>query len=217
MFEFLSLHLWTLVFGLLTLLTLGLIAVIISAAVKTNDKPSTQQKDVDQGRTIRLRFMKRTFRLAVNFIESKLASQSEKYDFHWSIVFDEGASDHTLPFAQAGIQQSFGFDFEGSKSDKGVHWDVFDKGLTVQFKSAFLGKHSETDIVDNKTWGEFLTLCEHYRSQRPFDSIVIAIPFAELLSSGLSSDALLAQRARALQRRIWEVQSRFALTFPVYV
>ena len=112
MFEFLSLHLWTLVFGLLTLLTLGLIAVIISAAVKTNDKPSTQQKDVDQGRTIRLRFMKRTFRLAVNFIESKLASQSQKYDFHWSIVFDEGASDHTLPFAQAGIQQSFGFDFE---------------------------------------------------------------------------------------------------------
>jgi len=217
MFEFLSLHLWTLVFGLLTLLTLGLIAVIISAAVKTNDKPSTQQKDVDQGRTIRLRFMKRTFRLAVNFIESKLASQSQKYDFHWSIVFDEGASDHTLPFAQAGIQQSFGFDFEGSKSDKGVHWDVFDKGLTVQFKSAFLGKHSETDIVDNKTWGEFLTLCEHYRSQRPFDSVVIAIPFAELLSSGLSSDALLAQRARALQRRIWEVQSRFALTFPVYV
>ena len=217
MFDFLSLHLWTLVFGLLTLLTLGLIAVIISAAVKTNDKPPTQQKDVDQGRTIRLRFMKRSFRLAVNFIESKLASKSQKYDFHWSIVFDESASDQTLPIAQAGIQQSFGFDFEGSKSDKGVHWDVFDKGLTVQFKSAFLGKHSETDIVDNKTWGEFLTLCENYRSQRPFDSIVIAIPFSELLSSGLSSDALLAQRARALQRRIWEVQSRFALTFPVYV
>jgi len=215
--DYLTTHSWTIFFGVLAIGALILLALIISAAIKKNEAPMPEKVEADRGKGIRLRFLRKSFRRAVEFVETKLASRSQKYNYHWSIVFDEGTSRDAVPFDQSGIPQSFDFSAKGDSSDKGLQWDVFDRGLTVQFKSDFLGKHTEKDIVDNKTWSDFLTLAENYRSERPFDSVVIAIPFSELLTNDPSADASLAQRARALQKRILQAQVRFALTFPVYI
>ena len=80
MLDYLTTHSWTIFFGVLAIGALILLALIISAAIKKNEAPMPEKVEADRGKGIRLRFLRKSFRRAVEFVETKLASRSQKYN-----------------------------------------------------------------------------------------------------------------------------------------
>lgn len=200
---------------LLTLLVLLLLAVIIWAAMKGAEKEN--QPAHGKPRLISADSLKQSFRSAVELIESNLAVRSERYNLSWTLILNEDQDGRELPLLQSGLQSALSADSTLTAAAQGISWNFFDKGIAVQLQSDFLGSPDPDAPGGNNTWDDFLGLCRNYRPDRPFDSIVIAIP-ARLFLHGDSEGQLdLAARAKAIHRRLWLAQNRLALRFPVYL
>ncbi|WP_235953652.1 type VI secretion system protein [Noviherbaspirillum galbum] len=199
----------------LTVVVLLLLAIVIWAAMKgaeKQDKPAGQKP-----RLISAESLKHSFRLAVELIESNLASRSERYDLSWTLILNEGREGQELPLVQSGLQSALSADTTLSTAAQGISWNFFDNGVAVQLQSEQLGS-SDPDAADSSnTWDDFLGLCRSYRPDRPFDSIVLSIPASLFLQSDSASQLELVARAKSIHRRLWLAQNRLALRFPIYL
>jgi type VI secretion system protein ImpL len=200
---------------LLTLLVLSLLAVIVWAAMKGAEKQD--QPAHGKPRLISTDSLKQSFRSAVELIESNLAVRSERYNLSWTLILNEGQAGRELPLVQSGLQSALSADSTLTAAAQGISWNFFDKGIAVQLQSDFLGSPDPDAPGGNNTWDDFLGLCRNYRPDRPFDSIVIAIPASLFLQSDPEGQLDLAARAKAIHRRLWLAQNRLALRFPVYL
>ena len=81
---------------------------------------------------------------------------------------------------------------------------------------AYLGTTDGEDDAE-RPWEEFLSLCQDYRPERPFDSLVVTVPVDLLMSSDPNARLELNRLAKLANRRLWTAQNRFAMRFSVYV
>ena len=194
------------------LLMLLLLALVLSAArreggaVKDTAAGKLQRQ---HGESVRL-----SFRKAVQLIEKNLAARAERYNLSWTLLLDEGAGTG-LPLLESGLPSALSADSSSAASAQGVAWNFFDKGVVVQLSADHLG--SPDDPAGNGIWDAFLGLCRAYRPQRPFDAIVIALPCAALLQADAAGQLALAERAKAIHRRLWLAQNRLAMRFPIHL
>ncbi|WP_229212117.1 type VI secretion system protein [Duganella sp. BJB475] len=203
----------------LTLLVMLLFAIVIWAAMKgaeKADKPADQKP-----RQISADSLKQSFRVAVELIENNIAARSERYNLAWTLVLNEGGAGRELPLLQSGLQSALSADSTLTAGAQGINWNFFDQGIAVQLHSDSLGT-PDADAADasamaNTTWDDFLGLCRNYRPDRPFDSIVVALPASVLLDVEGAGQLDLAARAKAIHRRLWLAQNRLALRFPIYL
>ncbi|WP_332851544.1 type VI secretion system protein [Duganella sp. S19_KUP01_CR8] len=203
----------------LTLLVMLLFAIVIWAAMKgaeKADKPAEQKP-----RQISADSLKQSFRVAVELIENNIAARSERYSLAWTLVLNEGAAGRELPLLQSGLQSALSADSTLTAGAHGINWNFFDQGIAVQLHSDSLGTPDAdaagADAMANTTWDDFLGLCRNYRPERPFDSIVVALPASALLDVEGAGQLDLAARAKAIHRRLWLAQNRLALRFPIYL
>lgn len=203
----------------LTLLVMLLFAVVIWAAMKgaeKADKPADQKP-----RLISTDSLKQSFRVAVELIENNIAARSERYSLAWTLVLNEGSAGRQLPLLQSGLQSALSADSTLTAGAQGISWNFFDQGVAVQLQSDYLGapdpEASGGNAMANTTWDDFLGLCRNYRPDRPFDSIVVAIPAQAFLDADGAGQLDLAARAKAIHRRLWLAQNRLALRFPIYL
>jgi type VI secretion system protein ImpL len=159
--------------------------------------------------------LKQSFRRAVELIEANLATRSERYKMTWALVLNEGETGQELPLLASGIPSALSSDSALSAQALGISWNFFDQGVAIQLQGAFLGDPDNASAPGNKVWDEFLGLCRNYRPERPFDTLVLALPASLLLPSSPEAELDLVARARAIHRRLWLAQNRFALQFPV--
>lgn len=203
----------------LTLLVMLLFAIVIWAAMKGAEK--ADQPAVQKPRQISTDSLKQSFRVAVELIENNIAARSERYSLAWTLVLNEGAAGRELPLLQSGLQSALSADSTLTAGAHGISWNFFDQGVAVQLHSDALGM-PDADAADasamaNTTWDDFLGLCRNYRPERPFDSIVVALPASALLDIEGAGQLDLAARAKAIHRRLWLAQNRLALRFPIYL
>jgi type VI secretion system protein ImpL len=202
----------------LTLIALALLGLVFWAALQNEDGSRKRQSARPK---ISSESLKQSFRTAVELIETNLATRSERYNLAWALVLNEGSGegedDRQLPLVQSGIPSALSADATLATSAVGMGWNFFDKGVAVQLQSAYLGSPDDNSAVGQQTWDEFLGLCRGYRPDRPFDSIVLSVPAGLFLASDPQSQLELAARAKAIHRRLWLAQNRFALRFPIYL
>ncbi|MYM88565.1 hypothetical protein GTP91_15455 [Rugamonas sp. FT82W] len=201
----------------LTLLVMLLFAVVIWAAMKgaeKADKPADQKP-----RLISADSLKQSFRVAVELIENNIAARSERYSLAWTLVLNEDSAGRELPLLQSGLQSALSADSTLTAGAQGINWNFFDQGIAVQLQSDYLGAPDPeaSGGNTNTTWDDFLGLCRNYRPDRPFDSIVVAIPARAFLDADGTGQLDLAARAKAIHRRLWLAQNRLALRFPIYL
>jgi len=203
----------------LTLLVMLLFAIVIWAAMKgaeKADKPADQKP-----RQISTDSLKQSFRVAVELIENNIAARSERYSLAWTLVLNEGGAGRELPLLQSGLQSALSADSTLTAGAQGIAWNFFDQGIAVQLHSDSLGMPDAdaagANAMANTTWDDFLGLCRNYRPDRPFDSIVVALPASALLDVEGAGQLDLAARAKAIHRRLWLAQNRLALRFPIYL
>lgn len=199
----------------LTLLVMLLFAIVIWAAMKgaeKADKPADQQP-----RLISADSLKQSFRVAVELIENNIAARSERYSLPWTLILNEGSHGRELPLLQSGLQSALSADSTLTAGAQGLNWNFFDQGVAVQLQADYLGSPDPDAANGNNTWDDFLGLCRNYRPDRPFDSIVVAIPASMFLDAEGAGQLDLAARAKAIHRRLWLAQNRLALRFPIYI
>jgi len=199
----------------LTVLVMLLFAIVIWAAMKgaeQADKPAALQP-----RLISADSLKQSFRVAVELIENNIAARSERYNLPWTLVLNEGTAGRELPLLQSGLQSALSTDSSLTAGAQGISWNFFDQGVAVQLQADYLGSPDPDAANANNTWDDFLGLCRNYRPDRPFDSIVLAIPAALFLNADGAGQLDLAARAKAIHRRLWLAQNRLALRFPIYI
>ena len=199
-----------------TLLVLLLLLIVVSAALRGGGAGGSGVA----AKTLRLlgvQSLHRSFSKAVKLVEANLASGAERYNLSWTLLLDSGAG---VPLREAGIASALAADSRLDESAQGIAWHFFDKGLVVQLGTAYLGGADTLDAASGKAdgvWDEFLELCRHYRPQRPFDAIVLAVPAAALFALDAQGELAVVAHAQALHRRLWLAQNRLALRFPVHV
>ena len=192
------------------LLVLGM--VLFFAARRSNAKTASDPK------VARIRFdsLRSSFRQAVELIEGNIASRADRYSIPWIMVLNEGSDHRQLPIQQSGVASALSTEAASAAATQGISWHFFDRGVVIDIQGAYLGTPDDADTSE-KPWDEFLGMCQAYRPQRPFDSVVITIPAALLLDDSTDGRLELSKRAKLAHRRLWLAQNRFAMRFAVYV
>lgn len=215
MLAFLSDNLALIALVALTLIVLLVLALVVWSAVQGSGPAEHNAATRPEARQMSLDSLKQSFRRAVELIEANLAGRSERYKLSWALVLNEGEPGHELPLLASGIPSALSTDSALSAQALGISWNFFDQGIAIQLQGAFLGQPDDPSSQGNKVWDDFLGLCRGYRPDRPFDSLVLALPAHLLMPATPEAELELAARARAIHRRLWLAQNRFALQFPV--
>ncbi len=216
MLNFLSDHLALvalLALVLVALFFLGLVLWAASVSADTASKPSP----LAPVRQVNLDSFKQSFRQAVDLIEANLAARSERYNLSWTLVINEGEAGDVMPLVACGIPSALSADATLSAAAHGIHWNFFDKGVVIQLQGSYLGTPDEEGSTGGQAWDQLLGLCRKYRPDRPFDAVVVGLPATQLLAAEPQAVLDLTARAKAVHRRLWLAQNRFALQFPVYL
>lgn len=213
--KFLSDNLLLIVLLVLTLLALGLLALVVSAALRGGGAGgSTAARKAL--RMLGAESLHLSFRRAVKLIEANLAVRSERYNLSWTLLLNEGEGD-AVPLLASGLPSALSTESSLSAAAQGIDWQFFDRGVVVQLRSQYLGAPDPDSTAGSGVWDDFLGLCSKYRPQRPFDSVVLAIPCAALLAGDAQGQQALEARAKAMHRRLWLAQNRLAMRFPVHL
>jgi len=101
-------------------------------------------------------------------------------------------------------------------SGPGVDWHLFDQAAVVELALP-RDEPENPDSAGSRLWDDFLHLCRRHRPDRPFDSVVVSIPAADLLRQDNEGLQDLADQGHALHQRLWSVQRALALRIPVYL
>ncbi|MEG2050640.1 MAG: type VI secretion protein IcmF/TssM N-terminal domain-containing protein, partial [Comamonas sp.] len=204
-------HLFLISIAVLTLVVVFVLGMVLYfAARRAHAKPSSDPK------VARLRFdsLRSSFRQAVELVEGNIANRANRYSVPWVMVLSEGEHHRQLPIAQSGVASALSVESASAAATQGISWSFFDRGIVIDIQGAYLGSPDDEDAAE-KPWDEFLGLCRAYRPQRPFDSVVITIPAALLLSDSPDSRLEISRRAKLAHRRLWLAQNRFAMRFAV--
>lgn len=215
MMKFLSDNLAIATLLLVTLLVLILFGLIVNAALRGTVQGGAAHAD-SKLRTLGAESLRQSFRSALELIESHLAARHERYKLSWTLLLNDSAQ-RPVPLAQSGLPSALSADSTLSAAAQGIDWHFFDSGVIVQLQAGHLGSPDPDSASSNGVWDDFLGLCRNYRPQRPFDSIVLAVPCTALLQTDPQGQLGLVARAKAIHRRLWLAQNRLALRFPIYL
>jgi type VI secretion system protein ImpL len=197
----------------LIILVLALLGFVVWASLRQQkrlDKPNEQKPE-----RLDVESLKQSFRRAVELIEANIVSGAERYNIPWVLVLNDGQGAAGLPLVQSGLHTGLSADSILSAAAQGITWNFFDKGVVVQFRVEYLGSpDGEND--GNRIWDEFLSLCEAYRPERPFDSVVLSLPASMMGRDDPKALLDVAEYAKSIHRRLWRTQISLAMRFPVY-
>lgn len=192
----------------LILLTLLLLWYVVHLARKrASAQPASVAEEASRRSVSSLRW---SFGSAIAHIEANLASRWRRYRIPWILLLGEPGAGKSTLIDCSGIDRAYRV-APGAVQHLGVGWNYFNRGVVIDVAGEYLGGGAD------HAWQTLLRLTEKYRSQRPIDSVVVAISAADLLAASRSSTEDLVQRGELMHRRLWQAQNRFGIRFPVYV
>ncbi len=195
----------------------GLLAVavtVLGVAVRfgvdrEGDKAGARRALLDIGE------LRASFRDAVAKIERNIADHGKRYDIPWVVMLHDGSAATRLAIEDCGLSSVLAGDAIEA-ADHSPRWHVFDRGVVIELTSDQLDDALPGQLQE-KQWEAFVSMCGHYRPQRPLDSIIVSIPAGLLADRTPEGRERLRLKADAASRRIWIAQNRYAMRFAVYV
>lgn len=191
---------------------LAIAVTVLLVAVRfgvDRDKAGVRRALLDMGQ------LRASFRDAVTKIERNIADHGKRYDIPWVVMLHDGSPSDRLTIEDCGLSSVLA----GEPIVNPAHaprWHVFDRGVVIELTSEQLDDAIPGELQE-KHWEAFVSLCGHYRPQRPLDSIIISVPASLLADRTPEGRERLRLKADAASRRIWIAQNRYAMRFAVYV
>lgn len=176
----------------------------------TMDAPSDQtdlKEKIDAARV--------QFRKGINkYIELKGKAALHKDPL--VIIIGPSAGGKTTALRRSGLKFPLVNDVEEGVSVKGIQgtrncdWWFTNEGMLLDTA----GRYMNEDEDDRKEWEGYLQLLRKYRSRKPINGVIVAIPIADLINA---SDESIERQATNIRSRIDQLIKRLGVVFPVYV
>jgi type VI secretion system protein ImpL len=137
----------------------------------------------------------------------------------WYMFIGPPGAGKTTALVNCGLKFPLADSAGGPEALKGVggtrhcDWWFTDDAVLIDTAGRYTTQDSQAD-VDSKAWIGFLRLLKKHRRRQPLNGALVAISLADL--SSLNEDERMAH-ARAVRRRVRELQDELGLRIPVYV
>lgn len=162
--------------------------------------------------------LKLSFSKALRRIRSY--GKGARYRIPWYLMIGEADSGKTTLLSETGMELLFDAPDEQQTGVKqGLNWFFFDQGIVLDVAGDFVLR-ADGATSNVKGWNYLLKLLKRYRSERPLDGIILAIPCSDLLGGSNQTPEFklrLEQKAQLLYGKLVDAQQRLGLSLPVYV
>ncbi len=143
---------------------------------------------------------------------------SHLYDLPWYMFIGPPGAGKTTALANSGLNFPLA-GADGPAPVKGVggtrncDWWFTDEAVLIDTAGRYTTQDSN-QVVDRAAWQGFLTLLKTHRRRQPINGVLVSISLSDL---AVLSEPERAAHARAIKARIRELQTGFAVRFPIYV
>jgi type VI secretion system protein ImpL len=140
------------------------------------------------------------------------------YEQPWYVIIGPPGAGKTTALLNAGLEFPLA-DQMGRGALAGVggtrlcEWWFTDKAVMIDTAGRYT-THDSDAAVDRAGWEAFLDLLKRTRPKQPLNGIIVAIALADVVGDSVAADRLL--HARAIRRRITELETKLGVRLPVY-
>jgi type VI secretion system protein ImpL len=137
----------------------------------------------------------------------------------WYMFIGPPGSGKTTALLNCGLKFPLADTAGGAHALKGVggtrncDWWFTDEAVLIDTAGRYTTQDSQA-AVDNASWLGFLKLLKKHRSRQPINGVLVAISLSDLAQQ---SEAERLAHARAVRKRIRELQDELGVRIPVYV
>jgi type VI secretion system protein ImpL len=183
-----------------------------AAGAAESDGPATT---VDFTKTSLGRRVVSTFRGGLRQLRRHLGLRNARYRLPWSLLLAERSTHAGDLLGRSGLDLPLG-EPESAAEGGGLAWWFLNQGVVLQVEADCDHRDEGGRGADERVWRLLLRLLARHRPERPLDSVILAVPVADLVGDEARRDEA-ASRATALGERLRRAQRRLGMTFPVYV
>jgi type VI secretion system protein ImpL len=199
-------------------LSVVFMALVLWAARVSGGSPSAGEPGhrSSKATTAAREALARSFAKAFDSLKRALPVRALRTALPMVVVIRDAEHPRRLALRESGLHHMVSAGETAAASGPGVDWHLFDQAAVVELA---LHRHEPEDpkSAGSRLWDDFLHLCRRHRPDRPFDSVVLTIPAAELLKHDNERLQALTEQGHALHHRLWSVQRTLALRVPVYL
>ena len=140
------------------------------------------------------------------------------YEQPWFVMIGPPGAGKTTALLNSGLHLTFGREDEpptvqGVGGTRLFDWWFTDEAVLIDTAGRYTTHDSDAD-VDKAGWLGFLGLLRKTRPRQPINGVVVVMSIVELLAA---EPAERAAHARAIRKRIKEIDEKLGLRVPVYV
>lgn len=167
--------------------------------------------------TFRVGDISLSFLRALAFLRDRLDSLTYKYQLPWYLVVGASNCGKSTLLESAGMSLPVGMpDFGIKDLHPACRWWFYNRAVVLDIHGSLVMEEHKT-TGDEHGWRTILSLLGRYRSKRPLDGIILAIPASELYGRERLSPENLNARAKFLSHKLTAAQHLLGLRLPVYV
>ncbi len=148
----------------------------------------------------------------------KLKGKLKLYQLPWYIIIGPPGSGKTTALVNSGLNFPLA-DRMGKNAIHGIggtrncDWWFTDEAVLIDTAGRFTTQDSHAES-DSKGWSNFMEILKKHRPRRPINGAVVAVSITDLLTQ---TEAERNIQARAIRKRLTELNQQLGMSFPVYI
>ena len=138
------------------------------------------------------------------------------YDLPWYMFIGPPGAGKTTALINSGLNFPLADakgPLKGVGGTRNCDWWFTDQAVLIDTAGRYTTQDSQ-EAVDKAAWEGFLALLKTHRRRQPINGVLVSISLSDL---AVLSDGERLSHARAIKARLRELQTQFAVRFPVYV
>ena len=138
------------------------------------------------------------------------------YDLPWYMFIGPPGAGKTTALANSGLTFPLADTkgpIKGVGGTRNCDWWFTDDAVLIDTAGRYTTQDSH-EAVDRAAWQGFLTLLKTHRRRQPINGVLVSISLSDL---AVLTENERTAHARAVKARIRELQTQFAIRFPIYV
>ncbi len=148
----------------------------------------------------------------------KLKGKLKLYQLPWYIIIGPPGSGKTTALVNSGLNfplaERMGKNaIHGIGGTRNCDWWFTDEAVLIDTAGRFTTQDSHAES-DSKGWSNFMEILKKHRPRRPINGAVVAISITDLLTQ---TEAERNIQARAIRKRLAELNQQLGMSFPVYI
>ncbi|MBX3305079.1 MAG: type VI secretion system membrane subunit TssM [Nitrospira sp.] len=193
-------------------------ATRLEASLRVEGRPGqSDQADLKEKKdALRVQFRKGIDALKQSQLAKGVSGSTALYELPLVMIIGPSACGKTTALRESGLTfpllngEGKGLSAVGAGGTRNCDWWFTNEGILLDTA----GRYMNQTEADKEEWEEFLKLLRKYRTRKPINGAIVAVPISDLINA---SDESIERQATNIRARIDQLIKRLGVVFPVYV